>query len=175
MDQSYEYVDRFDKYLLSDVEDYDSLKIYRFKDFDLGRMKELIHFSEEAFGEKAADVFEVVFQIYYGNVFLLKESHKNNKILGVAAFSRAWDKNKMAYLSDYAIAEEARGKSLGEKFLKIVLEDLKDQGFEQVRLTVDPDNEPAVSLYESLGFEKIEFVEDLYGEEEDRYIMELVL
>src|SRR5699024_2891674 len=115
----------------------------------------------------------VVFQIYYGNIFLLKESRDKKKIIGMASFSRAWDDNKMAYLSDYGIAEEARGQSVGTRFLEKVLEDIENQGFERVRLTVDPDNDPAVALYKGVGFEIDEFVEDLYGPGENRYIMEL--
>ncbi len=173
MDQSYEYVDQFDEFFLRNLDDYDELKIYRFKDFDLKKVRELIRFIQEAFGDDAADRFSIVFQIYYGNIFILKESREKRKILGLASFSRAWDDDKMAYLSDYAIAEEARGQSVGTKFLEMVLEDIKSQGFERVRLTVDPDNEPALALYKSMGFEIDEFVEKLYGPDEDRYIMEL--
>ena len=95
--------------------------------------------------------------------------------MGIANFSRAWDESKLAYLSDYAIAEEARGQSIGKEFLGMVLEDIKNQGFQRVQLTVDPKNNPAVALYESLGFKKDKFVEKLYGPGEDRYIMDLDL
>lgn len=173
MDKSYEYVDQFDDYILSKLDDYDELKIFRFKDFDVRRVRRLLRFNEDAFGEDAMDAFGAIAHIYYGNMFILKENRKDSKILGMASFSRAWDDNKLAYLSDYAIAEEARGQSIGTQFLKMVLEDVKDQGFERVQLTVDPDNDPAVALYEGLGFKKDRFIENLYGPGEDRYIMDL--
>lgn len=175
MEKTYEYVDQFDDFVLRKLDDYDDLKIYRFKDFDLQRVRELLKFNQEAFGQDAIDKFAAIFQIYYGNIFVLKERRNDAKILGIANFSRAWDENKLAYLSDYAIAEEARGQSIGKEFLGIVLEDIKNQGFQRVQLTVDPDNEPALALYESLGFKKDKFVEKLYGPGEDRYIMDLDL
>ncbi len=173
MDKPFEYVDKFNEYFLKNVEGYDDLKVYKFQDFDLPWLKRLLKFGQENFGENAFDAFSIVFQIYYGNVFILQEGEKK-KIEGVAALSRAWDEDDLAYLSDFAISEEARGKSIGSQFLQLVLENLKDQGFKRVRLTVDPENIGAVKLYENSGFEIIETVEKLYDAYSDRHIMEKI-
>lgn len=175
MSELFEHVDSFDKYFLQNLEDYNDLKVYKFQDFDLKWLKRLLKFGEDSFGDDTYDVFSIVFQIYYGNVFILKDGHNDKNIEGIAAFSRAWDEDDLVYLSDFAISEDARGKSIGTEFMNLVLANIKDQGFKTVRLTVSPDNPGAVALYEKTGFEIKETVEELYGPGADRHIMEVTL
>ncbi|MDO5037946.1 MAG: N-acetyltransferase [Tissierellia bacterium] len=172
MNDAFEYVDKFNEFFLNNLEDFDDLRIYRFEDFDLKWLKRLMAFGEAAFGEDSFDVFTVVTQIYYGNIYLLREENDHPHILGLAAFTRGWDRDDLVYLSDFAISKDARGQAIGTQFLKQVLGEIKNQGFKTVRLTVEPDNDPAVALYKKLGFEIIDRVEDLYGEGAHRYIME---
>ncbi len=170
-----EYVDNFDAYFLDSLEDFDELKVYKFQDYDIKWLRRLLKFGEDSLGNDTFDVFSIVFQIYYGNVFIVKEGNSSNKIQGLAAFSRAWDDDDLVYLSDFAIGEDARGKSIGTRFMKLVLKNIKDQGFNRVKLTVSPDNIGAVTLYEKTGFNIVETVEELYGPNADRHIMELEL
>lgn len=175
MSELLEHVDSFDKFFLERLEDYNELKVYKFQDYDLKWMKKLLKFGEKAFGDETYDVYSIVFQIYYGNVFILKDGDDDQNIEGVAAFSRAWDDDDLVYLSDFAISENARGKSIGKLFMKMVIGNIKDQGFKTIRLTVNPTNESAVILYQKSGFEIVEKIDELYGPGADRYIMELNL
>lgn len=175
MSELLEHVDSFDKFFLERLEDYNELKVYKFQDYDLKWMKKLLKFGEKAFGDETYDVYSIVFQIYYGNVFILKDGDDDQNIEGVAAFSRAWDDDDLVYLSDFAISENARGKSIDKQFMKMVIGNIKDQGFKTIRLTVNPTNESAVILYQKSGFEIVEKIDELYGPGADRYIMELNL
>lgn len=175
MSELLEHVDTFDEFFLERLEDFDELKVYKFQDFDLKWLKRLLKFGEKAFGDETYDVYSIVFQIYYGNVFILKDGDQDKNVEGVAAFSRAWDENDLVYLSDFAISENARGKSIGKKFMKSVIDNIRKQGFKTIRLTVNPTNESAVALYQKSGFEVIEEINELYGPGADRFIMELKL
>jgi [ribosomal protein S18]-alanine N-acetyltransferase len=53
-----------------------------------------------------------------------------------------------------ALLPEYRGKGIGTVLLEKILTVAKELGFEQVSLSVDPDN-PALRLYERVGFKKI--------------------
>ena len=49
--------------------------------------------------------------------------------------------------------KDFQGKGLGKKFLKKLIDDLKHEGFLRIQLTVEADNDRAIKLYQSLGFE----------------------
>jgi ribosomal protein S18 acetylase RimI-like enzyme len=53
-----------------------------------------------------------------------------------------------------AVVPSCRGKGYGEELLEALLAQAKRDGFEQVSLSVEPDN-PALRLYERHGFHKV--------------------
>ena len=53
-----------------------------------------------------------------------------------------------------AVVPSCRGKGYGEELLVGLLDQAKRDGFEQVSLSVEPDN-PALRLYERHGFHKV--------------------
>lgn len=170
-----EYVDRFAEYFLDSLEDYNDIKIYKFTNIDLEWLNNLLDFGKDVFGEDSFDVFAIVTQVFYGSVFMLKEKGEDD-ILGIAALNRCWDDDiHMVYLADYAIAKKAQGLGLGSRFLRRILNNLKGQGVEFVRLTVDIENQPAINLYEKMGFAIIKEQRNLYGKGAHRYIMEIEL
>jgi len=60
------------------------------------------------------------------------------------------------YLAEIAIDESQRGKGLGTKIIKKVIEKTKKKGFKRVVLDTDLRNIGATKLYESLGFKKFD-------------------
>jgi ribosomal protein S18 acetylase RimI-like enzyme len=55
----------------------------------------------------------------------------------------------------FVIAEFRRGQRLGTRMLATVLDQLRAEGAVEVGLEVDPDNTPAVRLYEAYGFKTV--------------------
>ena len=55
----------------------------------------------------------------------------------------------------FVIDRERRGQGLGSRMLAAVLERLRTEGAADVGLEVDPENTPAVRLYERFGFETV--------------------
>jgi ribosomal protein S18 acetylase RimI-like enzyme len=55
----------------------------------------------------------------------------------------------------FVIDRHRRGQRLGTRMLEAVLELLRSRGVAEVGLEVDPENTPAVRLYESLGFVRV--------------------
>lgn len=53
-----------------------------------------------------------------------------------------------------AVVPSRRGRGLGGELLRALLEGARSAGFEQVSLSVEPDN-PALRLYEENGFTKV--------------------
>ena len=62
---------------------------------------------------------------------------------------------RMAHLAQLAVAPEYQGRGLGRKILFHVIERLTDMGYDGLSLMVSRDNERAVHLYRSVGFDLV--------------------
>lgn len=169
-----EEIDKLPYRIVKDLDmDVKDLKVYLVQDFDLKLLRRIVNFGLDIFGELGMDEWGLVPQIRHGNVFILKEEGKK-AIIGLAILMRDWEDYYKAYLFDYAISEEFRGHGFGYEFLKIIVENLAEQGFDKMSLTVDVENKAAIRLYEDkVGFESVLLKIDEYGKGHDRYIMEL--
>lgn len=92
--------------------------------------------------------------------------------LAFAAIHRAADE---AYLSNIMSQPSARRCGHGEALLQKVMIWSKDSGAAQIFLDVDPDNAPAISLYNKHGFEIIERRPRSYPRGEDAIVMRKLL
>lgn len=158
------------KKVIDNIEGVDGLTVYLVQDYNNSFLRRLVEFGENIFGELGMDQWGLVPQIRHGNVYVLKEEKKST-ISGLAILMRDWEDSDKVYLSDYAIADDLQGNRLGFYFLNIIINNIKDQGFKRVSLTVDIENEPAIKLYEKIGFRILETSIDEYGKSHDRYIM----
>lgn len=51
-----------------------------------------------------------------------------------------------------AVKEEARGMGVGKMLMKKIIQQAKDDGYNQISLSVDPSNTAAFEMYKELGF-----------------------
>lgn len=86
---------------------------------------------------------------------------ENSQLVGAAWFRLFDISNKgYGYISDdipelsIAILQEYRGKGLGSRMLKALLEKARADGYKSISLSVDPDN-MACRMYERFGFKKV--------------------
>ncbi len=71
------------------------------------------------------------------------------------------------FLHKIMVHPDCRGAGIGTQLMRAALA----QANVPVLLTVDPQNAPAVKLYESLGFSVREHIRGFYRPHEDRYLM----
>lgn len=74
-----------------------------------------------------------------------------------------------AYLSDLIIDPEYQGQGLGREALTRVLKELDHN--ERIDLVTHPENDSALQLYTSLGFQVESRKEDYYGDGEPRLVL----
>lgn len=129
----------------------------------------LISLEKEAFGQGGLGEFEIPAFALFGAIYLF---FVNDELAGHAIVVRYFEKDA-AFLYSFALKKEFRGKRLSQKFLEMVLSEIKKK-FNVVYLTVKPDNEPALRIYKKAGFYPVELIKDFYGKGEDRYLMILV-
>lgn len=74
------------------------------------------------------------------------------------------------FLHKIMVHPDCRGTGIGTQLMRAAL----TEAAVPVLLTVDPNNAPAVTLYQSLGFVVREYIRGFYRPHEDRYLMAYV-
>ncbi|QAR33258.1 ribosomal-protein-alanine N-acetyltransferase [Geovibrio thiophilus] len=74
-------------------------------------------------------------------------------------------------LADIAVSPKHRGKGYGRLLLAEAVRSADKASVMFLEVAVD--NFSAVGLYESFGFEKVGYIKDYYGQDNDAYIMKL--
>ncbi|RDI72171.1 ribosomal protein S18-alanine N-acetyltransferase [Halopelagius longus] len=81
----------------------------------------------------------------------------------------------IGHVKDIAVRPDARGAGLGRYLLERALVALTIDGATLVKLEVRVGNEPAISLYRDVGFERARRVPGYYADGEDAFVMVLDL
>ena len=95
---------------------------------------------------------------------------KDGKVVGDVSYRKV-DENH-AYFSGLAVAKEFQRQGIAKKAVQMILEKLKD--IKLIDLVTHPENEKAINLYKSLGFEKVgETMDNYFHDGEPRIRMVL--
>lgn len=130
----------------------------------------ILGIDEEAFGPGSLNEWSLPPFLHYGKVFLARY---NGEPAGIAELMRDWREPDLVYLYGLAVAREYRGCGVGTTLLRTILDRLPQIGFRRLQLTVHPDNQTAIHIYqEKFGMNKIRLVKNYYGAGEDRWLME---
>jgi ribosomal-protein-alanine N-acetyltransferase len=79
---------------------------------------------------------------------------------------------KKGHVVSRAVLEGYRRKGIGESLMKKGMDSMRDDyGAKEVYLEVRVSNEPAIRLYEKLGFKKVKVIEGYYSDGENAYLM----
>lgn len=79
---------------------------------------------------------------------------------------------KKGHIVSIAVLEGYRRRRIGTALMKAALEALRERyGCKEVYLEVRVSNEPAIKLYEKLGFRKVRIIPMYYLDGEDAYLM----
>ncbi len=82
---------------------------------------------------------------------------------------------KKSVIYSIAIGKKFQGKGYGRKLLEESIKEMKLNGICSVLLYVNVENTPAIKLYEKMGFEIVQKTEDICGQSEKCFVMELKL
>ena len=130
-------------------------------------IEEIIELEKKVFGENGAiDIWNLKPYVKYGRVFVYLE---RDKVVAVAEIMKTWQEDKV-YLYGFCVDVDYRGQGIGNKFMLDIFQYLKVENIKLVELTVAPENVEAIKLYEKIGFERKEFLENEYGEDKNRYL-----
>lgn len=80
----------------------------------------------------------------------------------IAGYCGYWGICEEGYIYNVAVKKEYRRHHIGHEMLKALLEDAHSRGITSMTLEVRLSNEPAIRLYEALGFERAGIRKDFY-------------
>lgn len=104
----------------------------------------------------------------YATVLISVESQPDQRELVTGALLMFPTNTSEIFLHKIMVHPDYRGKGIGSALMQQALQDAQDV----VLLTVNPENTPAVKLYESFGFNVRTRVDGYYRPHEHRLIME---
>lgn len=142
------------------------------KDIDLSYLKKIVELEDEAFeGQGGVDLWILKALIRYGKVFVIEE---NNEIVSIVEYMQCFDK-KEVFLYGICTRKKYRNHGYAKDIMNRSEKELKKLGYNEIGLTVDPENEIGINMYKKLGYSIIEFQENEYGEGVHRYLMKKVI
>ncbi|MDF2511869.1 MAG: hypothetical protein K0S04_1735 [Herbinix sp.] len=80
----------------------------------------------------------------------------------IAGYCGYWGICEEGYIYNVAVKKEFRRHHIGYQMLKELINDAKSRGIASLTLEVRISNEPAILLYEALGFERAGIRKDFY-------------
>ena len=113
------------------------------------------------------DLWIIKALIRYGLVFVIKE---NDKIVCIVEYMQVFNK-KSLFLYGISTLKKYRHKGYANYILNETEKILRDLSYEEIELTVAPENEIAINLYKKHGYVQEKLLEDEYGKGIHRYVM----
>ncbi len=142
----------------------DKLNIRRMEEQDLNQVCAIeeetfsMPWSKKAFRETLS---------YYHTLFLVAELDKE-----IAGYCGCYQSLEEAEITNVAVKRQLRGRGIGRKLLMELIRLGKEQGASAFTLEVRVSNQPAIHLYESLGFVSFGIRRNFYEKpKEDAMIM----
>ncbi|MCN9239542.1 GNAT family N-acetyltransferase [Streptomyces sp. RY43-2] len=137
-------------------------------------LPELVRVDREAFPEEPYPYFVLrqLFDLHGDSLLVLDDGER---LHGYVLFVTTSDGYR-SWIASLGVTRDQRGRGLGRRLMLEVLRRLRAERVREARLTVEPTNAAAITLYRSLGFSCDEGVRpDYFGPGEDRLIMTLGL
>ncbi len=137
-----------------------------------GLLKKLADIEVSNFGAASGlNEWTLVPLIRHGRVFAL---WNEGEPIGLCQYMLDWEKPWRAYLVGLSINTTERNKGHATSLLNESFRHIAREKINEVELTVSPDNEAALILYQKkLGFKVVEFRENEYGLGQHRLVMRI--
>ena len=144
------------------------MKLVHIKNPDFEVMMKIVEIEQETFeGNGNVDLWIIKALIRYGLVFVIKE---NDKIVCIVEYMQVFNK-KSLFLYGISTLKEYRHKGYGNYILNETEKILKNLSYEEIELTVAPENDIAINFYKKHGYIQEKLLKDEYGKGIHRYVM----
>ena len=97
-------------------------------------------------------------------------SDDKDELMSVIEVLSSFDRES-AYVYGVSTVPKFQKNGYAKILLQFVMKTLKEMGIKKIELTVDMDNFTAKRIYEKLGFEIADNLDNEYGDNVERYLM----
>ena len=98
--------------------------------------------------------------------------NEQNKIVGYTLGGIDYG-NNLGWVLSLAIRSDNMSSGVGFKLTNELISIFKEKHIDKVKLTVHPENVAALNLYLKLGFKQVDLIQDYYGDNSLRKVLEL--
>ena len=138
-------------------------------------LDQIVEIDRSAFETDAYGIF-VVRQLFdlFPHLVFISELPLTNEIIGyiIGGISESGTEGWILALG---ISEQYRRGGIGEALSNQLISEMRQLKLQKIRLTVKPSNAAAKSLYKKLGFQKLGYAVNYFGEGQDREVLFLGL
>ena len=129
-------------------------KIEKLKKEDILKLNEI---QEKYFDMQTREDFEFVLE---NDNYLFFTASLNNKIIAYAGVSISYERSDLLCV---CVEQEYRRQGVARQLLSKLFDSLKQRKVEEILLEVNVNNQKAINLYQTLGFDKIHERKNYYG------------
>ncbi len=133
------------------VHDY-AIEVHEAPDVTPEVVRTLVEIDLQTFAESTYNQFTAAAFLKMGRVFLLQA---DGLTIGTCVCFRSWERPNEVMLLSMGIRPGWRGRGLGQRFVRGVMERLKSKGIRSVSLMVGKDNRRAIKVYSDVGFQSV--------------------
>lgn len=116
-------------------------------------VRTLIDIDLQTFAESTFSPYTAAAFLKGGRVFLLRA---DDVVIGTCVCMRSWERPNEAMLLTMGIRPGWRGRGLGQRFVRGVLDRLRARGLRSVIVLVGRNNRRAIRVYADVGFHPVE-------------------
>lgn len=149
----------------------DPVAIRRLTHLEPATLGELVEYGRAALGESALDEWMLPVIASCG---LLYVGRVGEETVGAAEILGILDSGDL-YLEGFYIRPEMQGRGYGTRMMLGVIDLLAKEGFKRMLVTLAPENEPGMKLYDRTGFREIDYLPDHYGQGRHRMLLAVEL
>ncbi|MBR6645049.1 MAG: ribosomal protein S18-alanine N-acetyltransferase [Clostridia bacterium] len=117
---------------------------------EVSHIREIAQLEELCFSDPWTE--DMFIQLLSNPLAVFITAQKDGEVVGYAGIYHILSEGQ---LMNIAVKEEYRRLGIAEKMFDFILEYAKENDIEVITLEVRKENDPAISLYEKLGFEKV--------------------
>lgn len=102
-----------------------------------------------------------------------EKEHKN--VLGYIMGGIEYNKRSIGWILEIFVEEESRNHGIGNKLIKSLINQMNINNVEEIRLTVDPLNHSALTIYYMNGFVKEDCLSEFYRKEKRVLLLKRII
>ena len=151
---------------------------YRTRSFSTKDLDQVVMINKKCLPENYPSGFFIDLFERFPNSFLVSELVETGEIVGyiMCRIERGLSNygfrlTRKGHVVSVAVLHEHRNKGIGRELVSKGLDAMHDYGASEYVLEVRESNQPAISLYESLGFTNSKTLKGYYSDGENAYLM----